>query len=457
MFALPGILFLVVLVLVRPFELEPSLQSIPLLYIAMGLALLGMAIDFGMGKNRYKSTPLTPLIILFYLWCFLTAARWDAGAAFGNTKPLLICILISLVMIHGAARPQSLHRIAGTLLLCGVYLAFIGVHQGLSPKQCLVIDETENMEHAVPDGGRSCDQVVDCYSTVEYRWDKRYFCEKVGLFGTTSITDGRVRYVGKLHDPNELGLTVGCALPIAYALRQEKRSVPSAIWALLATILIVLCVIFTGSRGAQLVVLAVFGCYFLVRSGVKGLVVAGIMAVPALAFGGRGGGMASASTTARLECWMSGAQMTLSSPILGVGYGNFLEHHVQTAHSAYLLASGENGFVGLSLFLGIVYVAIKIPLVALRRYREADDPRRAWAVAVLAAMAGLSVGILFLSFTYHEVFWLFVGVAGAYYSVLVRVDPGYELKLGFKDVLGVMVGSVVLVVLTYLYASRKLG
>lgn len=459
MLALPGIVLLVILVLLRPFELFEELQSLRLLHIAMALAVLGGVLDVLLGKNKFRLTPLTPLVLLFFLWCVVSRARWEPGAAVSEAIPLLICVVISLAMMHGACTPRGLHIIAGTVLGCCVFLAFVGVHQGLSPKKCLVIDETEGeagMEHAEIDG-RSCNSTYECYSTVDYDWTKRYFCERVGLFDTTSISNGRVRWVGKLHDPNELGLTVACALPIAYAQRREKKSLATTLIAALATLLILGCVVFTGSRGAQIVVLAVFGTYFMVRAGPKGLILAGIMAVPALIYGGRGGGEASESTVRRLECWEAGSQMALHFPVFGVGHGNFLEHHSQTAHSAYLLAGGENGLVGLCFFLGIVWLGIKIPFTALKRYRSGDDPRRAWAVALLALMSGLSIGILFLSFAYHEVFWLFVGVAGAYYSVLTRADPGFRMKVGFKDALIVASVAVAMVLVFYLYSRRALG
>lgn len=456
MLALPGIVLLIFLVLIRPFELFEELQTLRLLHIAMALSVLGGVLDVMLGKNKFRLTPLTPLVVLFLLWCIVSRARWEPGAAVSEAMPLLICVVISLAMMHGACTPRGLHVIAGSVLACCIFLAFVGVHQGLSPKKCLVIDETEGSEHAEIDG-RSCNNVYECYSTVEYDWTKRYFCERVGLFDTTSISNGRVRWVGKLHDPNELGLTVACALPIAYARRREKKSVTSTLVAALATLLILACVVFTGSRGAQIVVLAVFGTYFLVRAGPKGLILAGLMAVPALIYGGRAGGEASESTVRRLECWEAGSKMALHFPVFGVGHGNFLDHHNQTAHSAYLLAGGETGFVGLCLFLGIVWLGMKIPFTALKRYQTDDDPRRAWAIALLALMSGLSIGILFLSFTYHEVFWLFVGVAGAYYSVLTRADPGYKMKVGFKDAVLVVGVAVSMVLVFYLYSRRALG
>jgi O-Antigen ligase len=456
MLALPGIVMLICLVLTRPFELNPDLQSFKLLHIAMGLAVSGGVMDVLMGKTKFRMTPLTPLVLGFFIWCLVSRARWEPGAAWSSVQPLLICVVLCLAMIHGVVDSKGLHVVAGTVLACVVFLAFVGAHQGLSPSECLVIDETKNKEDAVSDG-RSCNSDYDCYSTVEKNWDKRYFCEKVGLFKTTSIAHGRVRYVGKLHDPNELGLTVACALPIAYAQRQEKKTLVRTLWAVLSTLIILLCVVFTGSRGAQLVVLAVFGTYFLVRAGIKGVLVAGALAVPALLYGGRGTAEASESTMRRLECWEAGSQMTLHFPVLGAGHGRFLEHHSQTAHSAYLLAGGEQGFPGLFMFLGIVWLAVKIPYTALKRYSDDEDPRRAWAVALLGLMGGLAVGILFLSMSYHEVFWLFMGVAGAYYSVLIRVDPGFKMKVGLRDAIAVMTISVVMVVVFYVYSRSKLG
>src|SRR6185503_3560738 len=127
---------------------------------------------------------------------------------------------------------------------------------------------------------------------------------------------------------------------------------------------------------------------------------------------------AAASTEERYEAWATGIQMFRDSPLFGVGNGQFVEHHYLTAHNSYVLALAELGLVGMFLWGAVLYLTVKIPLVALIRYhgREEAAVARAWALGLLSALGGLLVGIFFLSFSWHLVFWAYVGLSGAFYS-----------------------------------------
>ena len=91
------------------------------------------------------------------------------------------------------------------VLLCALWLAGVGIQQGLTPPQCIVIEDGEGNELPDVPTGRSCKESDDCYRVGAIP-GYRYRCESVGAFGITTIEDGRVRYIGTLHDPNELAL-----------------------------------------------------------------------------------------------------------------------------------------------------------------------------------------------------------------------------------------------------------
>ncbi len=457
MFALPGIILLITLVLVRPQELTPALVGVPLLHIALGIAVLGFALDVLADRAKVKLTPITGLALAFLGWNAFTVLIRYPGLTWTNIQRLLICSVLCLVIAHGTYSPKGLNAVAGAVLVCALWLAGVGIQQGLTPPQCIVIEDGEGNELPDVPTGRSCKEGDDCYRVGAIP-GYRYRCESVGAFGITTIEDGRVRYIGTLHDPNELALTLGCALPIAFAMRREKKSSLLRNLLALATMVVMLTtIVLTGSRGGQLVVLAVFGTYFLVRSGIKGVFVAGLLAIPALIYGGRSGERAAGSTIDRLECWYQGADLTVQYPIRGVGHGMFEEYWPLTAHNAYLLAGAENGILGLLLFVAVVYAAGKISLTGVWRYKDPDDPRRAWSIGLLASVIGLALGVCFLSFTYHEVMWLFLGLSGAFYNVLRNADDGYEVKWRSRDYLAIAAIGIGMLGAFYGYTRYALG
>jgi O-antigen ligase len=215
--------------------------------------------------------------------------------------------------------------------------------------------------------------------------------------------------------------------------------------------------VFSQSRGGQLVFLTVLGCYFLKRFGARGLVAGAVVAAPMLILGGRGGAEADSSSKERLECWYEGISMFKSAPVLGVGFRQFTEHHYLTAHNSYVLAPAELGFPGFVLWTAVMYTTTKIPAVALIRYRDGGDAEvaRVWAMALLASILGLLVGIFFLSFCYHYVLWIYVGLSGAFYSAVRTHDREFEVRFGLRDLAAVVVIDVALIAALYVYTRVR--
>src|SRR5262249_21533226 len=182
----------------------------------------------------------------------------------------------------------------------------------------------------------------------------------------------------------------------------------------------------------QLVFCRVLGVSFIRRYGVRGLIVGLFLALPILLFGGRSG--AEDSTIERTECWYVGMRLFLSRPLFGVGSGLFTDHHFLTAHNSYVLSSAELGMPGMLLWSAILYLSTKIPLAALgvgRAGKAGPAPvAQAWSLAMLSAMAGMLVGIFFLSWTYKEFLWIYIGLTGVLYQALRRHDPGFKIELG---------------------------
>lgn len=465
MFAIPGIIALVIFIYARPQEFFERLRAVPFLYLFCGLALFGIVLDLRVGYSKLRASPQLPWVVAFFVWAVLTVLIRAPSAAVEHAMSLTICVALFLLIAHGVQSFRALHVVSASVLSMVLFVCSVGAHQGFAPMGCVLIDESVPGSSAGRADGRPCVTARSCY-TSEAEPGGEYQCEHVGLFGTTSIGHGRVRYRGVLQDPNELALAGAVGLPLAFAFGQaEKRSLKRRLLSILAFALVLTCAVLTASRGGQLVFLAVLGAYFIHRAGVLGLLFGGVLALPLLLLGGRGGEDASSSTIERIDCWSEAINMWRSHPVLGVGLGQFTEHHYMTAHNSYLLALGELGYPGMVLFGAILYISAKIPFVALSHLRKTTVPEvlegaqltRAWAVALLAAFVGLAVGIFFLSFTYHYVLWIYLGLAGGLYSAIRRHDSSFRVRLNGLDLSLIAAVCAAIIVLVFFYTKWKLG
>ncbi len=465
MHAIPGIIALVVFIYARPQEFYEPLRVVPLLYIFFGLAVFGLWLDWRVGNTRLRAVPQLPWVLAFAAWTVFTVLIRAPGEAVSLALGLSVCIALFLLIAHGVQSFRALHWVAAAVLSMVLFVCSVGAHQGFAETGCVIVDETIPGDKASgkPDG-RPCDTPRACYVNGAEP-GAEYQCERIGLFGTTSIGRGRVRYRGVLQDPNELALAGGVGLPLAFAFGQARGGMGRRTLGLMAFLLVLLCAVLTGSRGGQLVFLAVLGAYFVSRVGVAGILLGGVLALPLLLLGGRGGEDASSSTMERVDCWAEALSMFRSHPLLGVGFGQFTEYHYMTAHNSYLLALAELGFPGMLLFSAILYLSGKIPLAVLRHMKLATEPgivagaqlTRAWAMALLAAFVGLAVGIFFLSFTFHYVLWIYLGLAGALFSAVRRHDSSFRVRLEWYDLVALLIANIGIIGLVFLYTKWKLG
>jgi hypothetical protein len=332
-----------------------------------------------------------------------------------------------------------------------LFLSAVGVHQWFSPRGCIELD-LSSQDMVGRHDGRSCARHLECGDSEEY------VCERVGLFGTLSI-QGRVRYRGELQDPNDLALALTVMFPFTIAMIQNRRSRKRIALAAVTGVLIVVCVVFTKSRGGQLAFLATLGFYVVRRFGVPGLVAT--LAIGALAYflvaEGRHDLVSSADE--RLRCWSEGMKMFTSSPLFGVGHKLFTEHHHLTAHNSFVLAAAELGLPGLFFWTGLYYTAIKMLIRPVRSLASVPEARDAyhWATAQLASLLGLLVGMLFLSFCYHSLTWITIGIAGAIHHSVRSHDPRMGVRFGLVDLLLVCVLTVGLVTGLMLYTRFNPG
>jgi len=454
-FSAPGIAALILLIYIKPQEFIPGLEGVPLLYGFLGLAIFGFILDLRLGHARFDPPPHWPYVLLFVPWAFITYLAKAGGGGFVGAATELIIVMILFFIVGSAVQSfRAFEVVMGSLLVASLFVTGVCLHQGFASKVCAV-QEGVTMEALRPDG-RPCERAEEC-SEGNAEPGANYQCEKMGLFGTVSVGRGRVRYRGVLKDPNEVALAAGASLPMLFARNERKSTLFRWLLLICGFVAIATTIVFTQSRGGILIFLAVVGAYSIKKFGMKGVVAGGILGLPLLLLGGRSGSEAEDSANERTEVLGAGMQMFQSDPVLGVGYDQFNNHHHLTAHNSYMLALAEMGVIGLALFLAMLYLSFKIPIVALRKYGHSEEGKIAatWAMAMLAAFCGVSIGSFFLSFTYHQVLWIYMGLSAALYAVIRRHDASFVIKIGFSEKILVGLAAVAFPVVIKVFLRTK--
>lgn len=447
MFALPGTLILVVFCIARPFELFEALRGLPFLHAASGLAVLGYALDIRTGLGEARIVQGVKLAMLWLVWVIIATAVSAPAALSMYVVNLMILFLTYFLVANGIQSYAAFEKVAGAVVLCTFWICIVCIHQSFQPLECVYFDP--DSPSLVFPTGESCTEKSDCAVSDEAFRD----CSRIGLFGVGSVGE-RVRYTGILQDPNEVSMLAASSLPMAIAFTELRPTFWRKIGLVIFSLMVVLTVKETQSRGGQLVMAAVVVTYTVKKIGIaRAIMLFAPLAVAALALSGGGGREdAEDSTQKRLGCMLAGTEMLLRSPLTGVGYGQFMQYHDQTAHNAYILAAAETGFVGLVLWALVGYCVLR-GLYDLRTVHGDDRRAQVWSIALATSLVGMFVGIFFLSFTYHLVLWVFFGLAVSLHACL---GPRVPRRITPQEIALLSVGCLLTMVGVYFYASSQI-
>lgn len=272
-----------------------------------------------------------------------------------------------------------------------------------------------------------------------------FFGFKGGLF---SLLTGGVNHVlgpdeSQIADNNDLGVALTMVLPLMFYIRERYRhAYPQLKWPLLAVIgLTFLGDIFTYSRGAMLAIAAMAGTLWL-RSRQKLwfglLLLAGAAAVLSAAPEQWFDRMATIRTyeedqsaEARLYLWQLSWAMTLKHPVTGAGFRWSYDPAMvnreladtglprltmsRAPHSIWFQMLGDHGFVGLAIFVAILFSMAADAQWLIRHSR--GDPGLAWANnlgrMLQVSLVGYAIGGTFVTLAMYDGFYAVVIIAAS--------------------------------------------
>ncbi len=418
-----GILLFIALTYTRPQDHIKSLAGMPVILVVMSLTfgcwLLRLLL---FRKREFVKTPHNLFLLGLVLTAMLSCVPiWLATAkdAFMDFFKILLAFFLMVNLIDTR---RKLDIAVWVVLVGTVYIAALGILQyyGVAPEITGTILE-----------------------------------ENGGL---------RIQGFGIFNNPNYLAYGVLMAIPIAiYAAYYSRFWLGKSLFLLILAVLLY-CVYLTGSRGGLLsTVLTILFCILQDRKprtiligAFFGIAILLIMlkSVPGLEtvryYRDDGSAMG------RVDSWKAGFDMLSASPLLGVGYKQYIDHWYLDSHNAFIEVGSELGFIGLFIWVGLFYWSYKYLRAAIQsstgighRWQKAHNK------SLKAILFAFAVGSCFASLSYYLLVYIFHSlavVAGRLYTSEEKRKEISQIRL--KDLLSI--GGIGVAVLCTWYVFPRL-
>ncbi len=260
----------------------------------------------------------------------------------------------------------------------------------------------------------------------------------------------RAQGTGIFSDPNDLAASIVAGLALALARFASSPSGISRAAYMGLSAFFVGGVLFTNSRGGMVALIVVVAGFLLVFVRMKtfALGMAAIAALALLTFGpSRMTNFDSNEESAnnRFSYWQSGWYMLQGEPVLGVGYGRFIEENGgMTAHNSFVLCFAELGLTGYFFWMGCLYISLRTPsrLLPPGQGPPDDSPTDTEEAQLQREMLGTRLALVgylaaafWISRTYVPVLYVMIGLPVAAQAALQGWSSTRPMRAGerFRD------------------------
>lgn len=394
-----ALLAYLVFVFIRPQEFWVPLIDVPTVKFSLILATVFLFLE----KHRRFDLPQNTLLFCLLPVILLSGLTngWLGGGIVSAEKYLTAILLPFLMIPNLINTPRKQHGVLLLLLLS----AMLMVNDGMEQKASAI---------------------------------------GVGWSGAALSQGTRITYLGIFNDPNDLGMFFVMILPAAlYYFRKVGFWLKPVFIAVTGYLLY--GIYLTNSRGTLLGTMAMLAAWFYLKYGAVKSLRVGLLAAPILfVVMGKFRAIDSeeASAAGRLDAWYEGFQMLFWKPLFGVGMGEFMEHHILTAHNSFVLVFSELGLIGYFIWISFL-VCTMCALLKLWFDRfpnnlisQVDPVESDFARLFTMSFLGYLVTCFFLSRAYTPMLYIFSAMAAAtfYRATSITDNPKQWIKLPFSEV-----------------------
>lgn len=386
--------------------LAPLLETMMVLALVL-MSFLSLFLSFSIDRDKkLASSPVNVFIYLYalvYMVCSFTSVSRAASLNVG----LLTCVfvLFAIVLQNAVTTKKQTDVLIYLLVAAGAIVAIYGIYQ-----YAFGADSNEAW----------LDQdMFDTFST---------------------------RVYSTLENPNVLAEYLLLIIPLAVAGVLSSKSQSGKIYSAIAAGIMVLCMLFTISRGGWLGLIFAMAVFLILAD--RRFIILGIIAAIAAALVMPDsiisrftsiGNTSDGSTSYRLAIWMGTLAMLKDYWFCGIGPGpsafnmvypsySYNAATAQHSHNLYLQIVCDAGVVGIIMFIALLFVFFKTTCGALAR--TADRKTRLRLIAVISGMFGfLLQGMTDFSFYNYRVmllFWVYIALG----MILSRKSSAPEKSVG---------------------------
>jgi O-antigen ligase len=378
-----GLQFFLFLIIIRPQDFASWLLGAPIVFIVMGCLLAGWLLST-IDKNIFR-TPIDKYFALFFALFVISTINvgWLNYTAAMARETIKIA-LIYWFTVSIVTNAERLKAATWTTVILMTVVAIMGIFQFYG------YDITGNGMTWAPD---------------KHVW--------------------QIKGAGLFDNPNDLAYSVVLIVPFAVGLFIVSDTQLTKLCAIVMLFIAMYCIYLTNSRGGYLAtcMACITWFYFWISSQSLRRVafVIGLIGV-FVSFGIQTSNYREdKSAMGRVEAWAEGMNMLREHPLIGVGKGQFIEHHERDSHSSYVRAGAELGIIGLFAFIGILYSAISF-LISEEQIATADW--RLYKIGFISYISSFCVASLFSTRTYDIIFM----IIAALISSLNRLSVNMKAK-----------------------------
>ena len=398
-----GAMIYLILLYVRPFELYPV--PIPVMkYLALLILSVWLLKVIIHRQRSFVKAPQNLLMIAFLAILMISQKTYIQGVV-DTFSEFSKIVIIYFLLINLVIDERRLKVTIWILILCTTYLAI----QGILLSEGIAMGD-------------------------------------INVVGSV-VGENRVQSTGIFGDPNDMAMSLVIGIPFIFYLFFVERLILKKILLVVFGVLILYCILLTGSRGGMLGLVAVI--FLLLRGKIgtfAGMVLAiicivGLLVIAPSSTTGRYKDVTSRDSTAfsRIELWYYGWEMFKSSPIIGIGMGNYPEYAKgYVAHNSFVNVAAETGIIGLMIWIGLFYFAFKGLATIDKRadiisnsdrnhYATVKDPWKEKATRI--SLIGFIVCVFSLSRQYEYIPYVLMALTVS----ISHVSDSQKMRISLKD------------------------